>query len=301
MSRDDNIVTIQNYFKQIQKIPVLTAEEEKELAIKAHAGDLEAKNKMWLSNLKLVVKIVNNYCNTHPDAVVEASDLIQEGNKILSDVIDNFDPDLGFKFSTYASRSIIHTISRTINDKGRTIRLSANVVKDISIMKETISRLQQELMREPSIPEIAEAMGKTAEQVGELIKEDKYIESLDREIGEDDDSAPIGEMVADEKADPDKMAKQREDKETLYTLVRTLSEREQYVFIRRHELFGCPKYTLEELGRDLGITRERVRQIDAKAFRKVQRRITLLDEATRAELSGSIHDDPEIDPETIRK
>lgn len=254
------------YFKEIGSVPLLSAEEEVELAVKIKNGDEAARNKLCESNLRLVVSIARRYVNRG----VSFLDLIQEGNIGLIKAVEKFDHTKGYKFSTYATWWIRQAITRAIADQGRTIRIPVHMVETINKYIRVKRQLFQELGREPSNKEIADVLGITVEKVEEIIKINVEPVSLETPIGEEEDSHLV-DFIADDKLKSsealvdDVMLRKEIDK-----VLNTLSERERTVLILRYGLDdGNPK-TLEDVGKVFNVTRERIRQIEAKALRKLR-------------------------------
>lgn len=265
---------IAEYYELIRGYDVLSADEEKELAKKAHNGDTEARKKLWEHNLRLAFKIAYDYKDTGEKAGLEFFDLIQEGSSGLSRAIDKFEPEKGYKFSTYATFWIKQRITRAIDNFGGTIRLPVNVRGDIRAMDKVTKELQQELQRDPTPEEIAARMDRTVFEILELMDWEQGPASLDKPINnEDEDELLLGDLISNDnslyKGDE---ADHNEDLRMLKDLMLSLTDRESLVLIHRFGLFGNKSCTLEELGTRLGVTRERIRQIEQKALRKLQKR-----------------------------
>lgn len=257
---------VRMYLKEIGRIPLLSSEEEIELAKRMEEGDEEAKKKLSEANLRLTVSIAKRYSGRG----MQFLDLIQEGNLGLIKAVEKFDYRKGYKFSTYATWWIRQSITRAIADQARTIRIPVHMVETMNRVNRTSRRLLQEYGREPTPEEIAEAMNLPVERVLEISKISQEPVSLETPIGEEEDSH-LGDFIQDEHipvpAD-----------ETAHTLLReqlekvmdTLSEREQKVLALRFGLEDGKPHTLEEVGREFQVTRERIRQIEAKALRKLR-------------------------------
>lgn len=257
---------VRMYLKEIGKVSLLTAEEERELAIRMQNGDEEAKNKLCESNLRLVVSIAKRYLNRG----LTFLDLIQEGNLGLIKAVDKFDYTKGFKFSTYATWWIRQAITRSIADQARTIRIPVHMVETINKLIRIQRQLLQEYGREPTAEEIAKEMGITVEKVREIKKISQDPVSLETPIGEEEDSH-LGDFIPDDDVQaPVDAAAYTMLKEQLMEVLDTLSEREKKVLMLRFGLEdGIPR-TLEEVGKEFNVTRERIRQIEAKALRKLR-------------------------------
>ena len=257
---------VRMYLKEIGRVPLLTAEEEVELAKRMEMGDLEAKQRLIESNLRLVVSIAKKYVGRGMDFL----DLIQEGNMGLIKAVEKFDYRKGFKLSTYATWWIRQAITRAIADQARTIRVPVHMVETINKMGRTSRELVQELGREPTAEEIAEKMGITPEKVREIQKIAQEPVSLETPIGEEEDSH-LGDFIEDIDAlAPDEAASYLLLQEQIDEVLSTLNEREQRVLRLRFGLDDGRPRTLEEVGREFGVTRERIRQIEAKALRKLR-------------------------------
>ena len=257
---------VRMYFKEIGKVPLLTAEEERELAIRIEQGDEEAKKKLCESNLRLVVSIARRYLNRG----LSFLDLIQEGNLGLIKAVEKFDYTKGYKFSTYATWWIRQAITRSIADQARTIRIPVHMVETINKLIRVSRQLLQEYGREPTSEEIAREMGITVEKVREIKKISQDPVSLETPIGEEEDSH-LGDFIPDEDIpSPVDAASYSMLQTQLREVLDTLSEREKKVLILRFGLDDGRPRTLEEVGREFNVTRERIRQIEAKALRKLR-------------------------------
>ncbi len=258
---------VKMYLKDIGKVPLLTGEEEIDLAKRMLDGDMYAKNKLSESNLRLVVSIAKRYVGK---TSMQFLDLIQEGNIGLLKAVEKFDYTKGFRFSTYATWWIRQSITRAIADQARTIRIPVHMVETINKLNRTTRQLLQKLGRDPTTAEIAEAMGVTEEKVSEVQKISQDPISLESSIGEEQDSK-IQDIVEDENAlSPMEVTEQTLLKEQLLAVIETLTPREQKVIRLRYGLDDGHSRTLEEVGREFNVTRERIRQIEAKALRKLR-------------------------------
>ena len=257
---------VRMYLKEIGKVPLLTAEEEKELAMKMEAGDMEAKKRLAEANLRLVVSIAKRYVGRG----MLFLDLIQEGNLGLIKAVEKFDYRKGYKFSTYATWWIRQAITRAIADQARTIRIPVHMVETINKLIRVQRQLLQELGREPYPEEIAEKMGLLVERVREIQKISQEPVSLETPIGEEEDSH-LGDFIQDDNVPvPAEAAAFTLLKEQLVEVLGTLTEREQKVLCLRFGLEDGRARTLEEVGKEFDVTRERIRQIEAKALRKLR-------------------------------
>jgi len=257
---------VRMYLKEIGKVPLLSAEEEKELAIRMEEGDEEAKKRLAEANLRLVVSIAKRYVGRG----MLFLDLIQEGNLGLIKAVEKFDYRKGFKFSTYATWWIRQAITRAIADQARTIRIPVHMVETINKLVRVSRQLLQELGREPTPEEIAEKMDIPVERVREIIKISQEPVSLETPIGEEEDSH-LGDFIQDDNVPvPAEAAAFTLLKEQLDEVLGTLTEREQKVLRLRFGLKDGRARTLEEVGKEFNVTRERIRQIEAKALRKLR-------------------------------
>ena len=257
---------VRMYLKEIGKVPLLTAEEEKELAMKMEAGDMEAKKRLAEANLRLVVSIAKRYVGRG----MLFLDLIQEGNLGLIKAVEKFDYRKGYKFSTYATWWIRQAITRAIADQARTIRIPVHMVETINKLIRVQRQLLQELGREPYPEEIAEKMGLPVERVREIQKISQEPVTLETPIGEEEDSH-LGDFIQDDNVPvPAEAAAFTLLKEQLVEVLGTLTEREQKVLCLRFGLEDGRARTLEEVGKEFDVTRERIRQIEAKALRKLR-------------------------------
>ena len=257
---------VRMYLKEIGNVPLLTGEEEVELAKRVEAGDEEAKRKLTEANLRLVVSIAKKYLGRGMPFL----DLIQEGNMGLMKAVDKFDYKRGYKFSTYATWWIRQAITRGIADTGRTIRVPVHMVETINKTLRMTRTLLQELGREPTPEEVADRLGVPVSRVREVLKISKDPVSLDTPIGEEDDSH-LGDFIEDDTimspADSAAFSMLREE---LATALESLTERERQVIKLRFGLDDGRARTLEEVGKEFSVTRERIRQIEAKALRKLR-------------------------------
>ena len=257
---------VRMYLKEIGKVPLLTAEEEIDLAKRMESGDEDAKKRLAEANLRLVVSIAKRYVGRG----MLFLDLIQEGNLGLIKAVEKFDYNKGFKFSTYATWWIRQAITRAIADQARTIRIPVHMVETINKLVRVSRQLLQELGREPSPDEIAERMEIPVERVREILKISQEPVSLETPIGEEEDSH-LGDFIQDDNVPvPADAAAFTLLKEQLVEVLGTLTEREQKVLRLRFGLDDGRARTLEEVGKEFNVTRERIRQIEAKALRKLR-------------------------------
>ena len=271
---DDNALTkdltindpVRMYLKEIGQIKLLSLEEESELADRITAGDEQAKNILAEANLRLVVSIAKRYVGRG----MLFLDLIQEGNIGLMKAVDKFDVTKGYKFSTYATWWIRQAITRAIADQARTIRVPVHMVETINKLARVQRQLTLELNREPSEEELAKKMNTTVEKVREIYKISQDPVSLETPIGEEDDSH-LGDFIKDERnLSPEEFATNEMLKDEISQVLETLTEREEKVIRLRFGLEDGKPRTLEEVGQMFGVTRERIRQIEAKALRKLR-------------------------------
>ena len=257
---------VRMYLKEIGKVPLLSSDEEIELAERMHNGDETAKKRLSEANLRLVVSIAKRYVGRG----MLFLDLIQEGNLGLIKAVEKFDYTKGYKFSTYATWWIRQAITRAIADQARTIRIPVHMVETINKLIRVSRQLLQELGREPRVDEIANAMGVNEEKVREIMKIAQEPVSLETPIGEEEDSI-LGDFIPDNDAPaPSDMAAFMLLKEQLMNVLETLTPREEKVLRLRFGLDDGRTRTLEEVGKEFNVTRERIRQIEAKALRKLR-------------------------------
>ena len=254
------------YLKEIGRVPLLSAEEEVELAIRMSEGDVAAKKRLSEANLRLVVSIAKRYVGRG----MQFLDLIQEGNLGLIKAVEKFDHTKGFKFSTYATWWIRQAITRAIADQARTIRIPVHMVETINKMKKVNSQLLHENGHEPTNEQIAEKLEMPVEKVREIMRVAQEPVSLETPIGEEEDSH-LGDFIPDEDAPaPSDVASHTMLKEQLAEVLSTLTPREEKVLRLRFGLEDGRSRTLEEVGKEFNVTRERIRQIEAKALRKLR-------------------------------
>lgn len=262
--------SVRLYLREIGKIPLLSNEEEIDLAYRIVKGEKKAKDKMVEANMRLVVSIAKRYSGRGLDFL----DLIQEGNTGLLRAVEKFDPDKGFKFSTYATWWIRQAITRAIADQARTIRIPVHMVETINKVLRATRKLTNELNREPSVEEIAKEMGMEPEKVDYVMKIKQDIASLDATVGRDgdDEDSVLGDFIEDEgRVSPEDAAAAQMLKEQIAEILSSLSEREQKVVKLRFGIGGGRPHTLEEVGAEFSVTRERIRQIEAKALSKLRK------------------------------
>jgi len=261
--------SVQIYLREIGKTPLLTAEEEKELAKRAEKGDEEARQRLIKANLRLVVSIAKHYAHRSP--YLSLLDLIQEGNIGLARAVSKFDYRKGFKFSTYATWWIRQAITRALADQSRTIRIPVHMVEIISKYTQTKRRLSQELGREPSAEEISIEMGIDIDKVHTIQKISQDVLSLESPVGDEDEGSTLQDLVRDEKSlAPDQAADRSLLKEEIRNILADLTEREREILKMRFGLEDGINHTLEEVGEKFKVTRERIRQIEVKALEKIK-------------------------------
>src|SRR3989338_7642853 len=263
--------SIQMYLREIGKYPLLTGVQERELAKRITEGDEEARSILARSNLRLVVSIAKKYVNRSPDLTL--LDLIQEGNLGLFKAVDKFDYTKGYKFSTYATWWIRQAITRALADQSRTIRIPVHMVETIAKYKQIVRRLEQDLGRDPMPEEIASEMGVDVEKVYQIEQINQETLSLEAPISssDDDDASARGDFVADTSLPmPDQETAHRILVEQLHEILNDLTPKERKILAMRHGLEDGIYHTLEEVGQEFGVTRERIRQIEAKALEKIR-------------------------------
>ncbi|MDL2363508.1 MAG: RNA polymerase sigma factor RpoD [Patescibacteria group bacterium] len=267
---DDDVAddSVRLYLREIGKIPLLKADEELALAQRVVAGEKDAKDQMAEANMRLVVSIAKRYVGRGLDLL----DLIQEGNTGLLRAVEKFDPDKGFKFSTYATWWIRQAITRAIADQARTIRIPVHMVETINKLLRTQRRLTQELNREPSNEEIAKEMEIDVDKVEHIMKIKQDISSLDASIRDDEEDSVLADFIEDEDTvSPEESATGQLLKEQVKDMLGALTEREQKILKLRFGLEDGKSHTLEEVGQEFSVTRERIRQIEAKALAKLRK------------------------------
>jgi len=268
---DSGYDSIQIYLKEIGQYSLISAAMEKELARRIEKGDEEAKNLLARANLRLVVSIAKKYVGRSPDLTL--LDLIQEGNLGLFKAVDKFDWTKGYKFSTYATWWIRQAITRALADQSRTIRVPVHMVETIAKYKQVVRRLSQDLGREPLPEEIATEMGLDVSKIYAIEKIDQDTVSLESPVGDDGDDgkSTLGDFLPDDKIlSPDQESSRRILADQVKMILGDLSPKERKILEMRHGLMDGITHTLEEVGREFGVTRERIRQIEAKAHEKIR-------------------------------
>lgn len=258
--------SIRTYMHSIGQYPLLTKEKERELAIRASQGDIEARNDLCNSNYRLVVSIAKKYTASR----IPFMDLVQEGNLGLLKAVEKFDPSRGFRFSTYATWWIRQAISRSIAESGRTIRIPVHMVENVNKMNRAIRELTQNLERKPTLEEIAGRMGVSLDKALEISSVIPDATSLDIPVGEDGDSY-VGDFVPDTAPSPEDVVMASSLHDDMAKALELLTEKEREVLKLRFGFDGGSCLTLDEVGKRFGVTRERIRQIEAKAVMKLRR------------------------------
>jgi len=266
---DSSYDSIQMYLREIGQYPLLTAAEERSLAKRIVEGDEEARNLLARANLRLVVSIAKKYVGRSPDLTL--LDLIQEGNLGLFKAVDKFDFTKGFKFSTYATWWIRQAITRALADQSRTIRIPVHMVETMAKYKQVSRRLAQDFGRDPMPEEIATEMGVEVEKIYQIEKISQDTISLELPVGDDDDRSRLSDFIADDKiTSPDQEVAHSILTDQILEILDTLSDKERKILEMRHGLIDGTYHTLEEVGAEFGVTRERIRQIEAKALEKIR-------------------------------
>ncbi|MCB1694694.1 MAG: RNA polymerase sigma factor RpoS [Halioglobus sp.] len=256
----------QLYLNEIGYSPLLTADEEKHFSRLALQGDASARRRMIESNLRLVVKISRRYINRG----LTLLDLIEEGNLGLIRAVEKFDPERGFRFSTYATWWIRQTIERGIMNQTRTIRLPIHVVKELNVYLRAARELTQQLDHEPSAEEIADMLDKPAADVKRMLGLNERVTSMDVPVGPDSDRSVVDTIADTHESDPSQLLQDSDIRESIAEWLDELPEKQREVLSRRFGLRGYESSTLEEVGREIGLTRERVRQIQVEALRRLR-------------------------------
>ncbi|MGD8378578.1 MAG: RNA polymerase sigma factor RpoS [Gammaproteobacteria bacterium] len=263
---DEQLDATRMYLSEIGFSPLLTSEEEVYYARKALKGDEAARKRMIESNLRLVVKISRRYINRG----LPLLDLIEEGNLGLIHAVEKFDPERGFRFSTYATWWIRQTIERAIMNQTRTIRLPIHVIKEINLYLRAARKLSQTLDREPTAEEIADVLERPIDDVKRMLGLNERIASVDTPIGKDGDRLLLDAIPDDNNSDPSRVLQDQDLHTVVETWLSRLSDKQRAVVERRFGLNGREKATLEEVGNEIGVTRERVRQIQMDALRRLR-------------------------------
>jgi RNA polymerase primary sigma factor len=268
---DSQYDSIQMYLREIGKYPLLNAQEERDLAKRIVDGEAEARNLLARANLRLVVSIAKKYVGRSPDLTL--LDLIQEGNLGLFKAVDKFDYTKGYKFSTYATWWIRQAITRALADQSRTIRIPVHMVETIAKYKQVARRLSQDLGRDPLAEEIALEMGVDVDKIYQIEKIDQDTVSLESPVGDADEDgrSVLGDFIKDDKIlSPDQEVARRILADQLREILEELSPKEREILKLRHGLEDGIYHTLEEVGKKFGVTRERIRQIEAKALERIR-------------------------------
>ncbi len=262
--------SIQMYLREIGKVPLLKSEEEIMLAKRKEKGDQEAKQRLIEANLRLVVSIAKKFTGKS----LSLLDLIQEGNIGLFRAVEKFDHRKGYKFSTYATWWIRQAITRSLADQSRTIRIPVHMVETINRFQQVERQLIQDLGREPLPEEIAAEMGEPVEKIHHIIKISQETVSLETSVGEDEEDSTLGDFIEDVKTiSPDRAAAMQLLRDHVREIIKELTPREQKILEMRFGLLDGVAHTLEEVGQEFGVTRERIRQIEAKALEKIQEHV----------------------------
>ncbi len=267
---DSTYDSIQMYLREIGQYPLLNAAQERELAKRVAEGEREAENLLARANLRLVVSIAKKYVGRSPDLTL--LDLIQEGNLGLFKAVTKFDYTKGYKFSTYATWWIRQAITRALADQSRTIRIPVHMVETIAKYKQVVRRLSQDLGRDPMAEEIANEMGVDVEKIYNIEKINQDTVSLENPVGDEgDDKSTLGDFIKDESIlSPSQETSRRILADQIREILDDLSPKERKILEMRHGLMDGIYHTLEEVGKEFGVTRERIRQIEAKALEKIR-------------------------------
>ncbi len=263
----DELDATRMYLSEIGFSPLLTAQEEVYFARLVIRGDASARNRMVESNLRLVVKIARRYMNRG----LSLLDLIEEGNLGLIHAVEKFDPERGFRFSTYATWWIRQTIERALMNQTRTIRLPIHIIKEINGYLRVARQLAQTLDHEPTAEDIAQAMGKSVTEVKRMLQLNERVASVDTPIGKDEDRSLLDAIPDDNNIDPSQLLQDADLNEKLDQWLDQLNDKQRIVVKRRFGLGGLEKATLEQVGNEIGVTRERVRQIQIDALRRLRK------------------------------
>ena len=263
----DELDATRMYLSEIGFSPLLTAQEEVYFARLVIRGDASARNRMIESNLRLVVKIARRYMNRG----LSLLDLIEEGNLGLIHAVEKFDPERGFRFSTYATWWIRQTIERALMNQTRTIRLPIHIIKEINGYLRVARQLAQTLDHEPTAEDIAQAMGKSVAEVKRMLQLNERVASVDTPIGKDEDRSLLDAIPDDNNIDPSQLLQDADLNEKLEQWLDQLNDKQRIVVKRRFGLGGLEKATLEQVGNEIGVTRERVRQIQIDALRRLRK------------------------------
>ncbi|OIO47143.1 MAG: RNA polymerase sigma factor RpoD [Parcubacteria group bacterium CG1_02_37_51] len=264
--------SIQMYLREIGRVPLLKGEEEVQLAKRKEKSDMEARSKLITANLRLVVSIAKKFVGRN----LSLLDLIQEGNIGLFRAVEKFDYRKGYKFSTYATWWIRQAITRALADQSRTIRIPVHMVETINRFQQVERRLIQDLGREPLPEEIASEMGEDIDKVRQIIKISQETVSLETSVGEDDEDSTLGDFIEDDKTiTPDRVASLQLLRDHVKEIISELSAREQKILEMRFGLDDGVAHTLEEVGQEFGVTRERIRQIEAKSLERIQEHVDM--------------------------
>nr|CAA6811046.1 MAG: RNA polymerase sigma factor RpoS [uncultured Thiotrichaceae bacterium] len=255
------------YLREIEFSPLLTPAEEIQYGRLARAGDEFGRNKMITCNLRLVVKIARRYMGRG----LQLPDLIEEGNMGLIHAVEKFDPERGFRFSTYATWWIRQNIERALMNQTRTIRLPIHVNKELNAYMRKVREMTQVMGREPTLPEVAEALDKPLEKIQKLLNFNESVASLDMPVGKDGDSPLVDFVSMEEEKEPTTVLEEEDITQSVANWLGQLEEKQKEVIVRRFGLHGYERATLEQVGTELGLTRERVRQIQMDALKRLRR------------------------------